>query len=88
MTFNFTFIFTFHFRNKLDKAIVNENEKKEILREKYKTFEENEIKDQKQLKMWKDLKELLNIKQECLDKKRLHMNSSSKTDHLILRPPS
>ena len=62
---------------------------KERLKRLQKDFKNNEEKNSRQLKMWSDLKALLEVKQKCL-KQQMENNTineytiSSRPDHLVL----
>ena len=62
---------------------------KERLKQQQKDFKNNEEKNLRQLKMWSDLKALLEVKHKCL-KQQMENNAineytiNSRPDHLVL----
>lgn len=62
---------------------------KERLKQQQKDFKNNEEKNMRQLKMWRDLKALLDVKQKCL-KQQMEDNAiteyqiNNRRDHLVL----
>lgn len=80
---------TFIFRNKLQKELNSEQLIKESLKQQQKDYKNNEAQNIKQLKMWKDLQALFEVKKRCLKAQiennvRNEYTINSKRDHLVL----
>lgn len=63
-------------------------DKKDQLRSRLKELMNNEQTDKRQLSLWKDLRELMKIKQQIIERRKMYSTASSsqqsKKDHLIL----
>jgi ribosomal protein S8 len=73
-------------QDKLQKETQAQKQLNEELKQKQKTLKENEAVSKKQLKMWRDLQALLEVKKQCLEKKsQTTQGTGSLTkDHLVL----
>lgn len=75
-------------REKIQKEIGLEMEKQEIFKQKQRELKDNEAFNKRQIKMWKDLQQLLEVKKKCLQKQlEAKANNAAlvgRKDHLIL----
>jgi len=74
-------------REKLQKELFEQQERGELLKAKQKHFKENEAASKRQVKLWRDLQTLLEMKKVCLERQMQAKSARkelTKQDHLIL----